>query len=130
MSSRIAFRAQRPEAANRPKEYNFLDKSTAIPKPTAVFTNVNYKTKGKTTDLPENYRKVVAYVEKTFSIPQDFEVSSTFGVHSGSCYERRLIAAYVWGQLTPKDGCTAKKMCVECGEFGHFRDDCEELLKQ
>jgi len=107
----------------------FSDENVGVNRPNNIFSHVDYKKKGEA-ELPKTYQKVVAYIEKSFDIPEDFEISSSYGVHSGSCYERRLIAAFAWGQLNPKKGVQAQKMCVECGEMGHFRDDCEELIKQ
>lgn len=120
---------RKPLVAAKSAKQRFSDSNTNVAQPRAVFRNVDYQTKGECV-VPENYRKVVAFIEENYTIPDDFEVSSAFGVHSGTCYERRLIAAYTWGQLNPKDGATHQKMCVECGALGHFRDDCEELLRQ
>ena len=123
MPGQITFQ-QKPRSLALPSS---TKKHGARSEPTAIFANLDYKRRGETA-LPENFMKVVAYVEDNFVVPENFEVLATFGVHSGSCYERRLIAAYTWGQLRPKNGQTAGKMCVECGQMGHYRDDCAELL--
>ena len=124
MSIRATFAAQ-PRAFPK-KEKHGVKKTT---QPSSIFAHLEYQKRGVTT-LPDNYKKVVSYVEKCFEVPKDFEISASYGVHSGSCYERRLIAAFVWGQLLPKPGVVPQKMCVECGQKGHFRDECEDLLRQ
>ena len=127
-ATHIRFPVQPPRTAP-PVSKKFSQENKGVNEPVAIFKHVDYQRRGEA-KLPHNYAKVAAYVEQNFVISEDFEVSSLYGVHSGSCYERRLIAAYTWGQLNPKPGVIAEKMCVECGCVGHFRDDCAALLQQ
>ena len=125
MASRITFQ-QKPTQVRQISQKKSGKSNPHQPR--AIYANVGYRQRGES-KLPATFRKVVQYVEANYNIPTDFEISSTYGVHSGVCYEKRLVAAYTWGQLTPKRGVTVKKLCVECGCEGHFRDDCETLIQ-
>ena len=54
------------------------------------------------------------------------------GIYSGTCHEQRVIDAYVSKMLVPlrgKDACLNVKMCIECGDQGHFGRDCEKMFE-
>lgn len=135
--STISFRPLPPGTTNK-KQFSRVETNhqsskgnIKINKPNAIFKKVGYFCKGTMASaLPQNFMKVVRYIESSFIIPEDFEVSQAYGVHSGSCYEKRLVAAYTWKQLNLKSGKKFIEMCVECGKEGHLRDECETLLRQ
>lgn len=71
------------------------------------------------------------YVRDHFLIPRDIEVDPKFGAHSGSCFEERVLRAYALGLLDVKadaKDCGPLLVCSHCGDEGHIRDDCSELL--
>ena len=75
------------------------------------------------------FRCVVEHIEASYDVPFDFEVSSEFGVHSDSCYEERLVAAWTHNQLELLPGKRRIKICHECASIGHMRDACPDLVK-
>lgn len=87
---------------------------------------VGYAPEGQS-DLTPNELKVFTFVTDNFAVPKDFE-NTSHGPLSGISFERRVISAFVFGQLEPlptaPPDVTATKMCVDCGELGHLPRDC------
>ena len=72
---------------------------------------------------------MIKHIEASYNVPLDFEVSSEFGVHSGSCYEERLVAAWTHKQLALLPGKEQIEICCECALTGHMRDTCPNLVE-
>ncbi|KAL9178760.1 hypothetical protein ACHAXT_003891 [Thalassiosira profunda] len=73
--------------------------------------------------------KAYRFVRENFLVPLDIEADPKFGPYSGSCFEERVIRAYSLGQLEPKGGVGEDALvCSYCGEEGHKREGCLELL--
>ena len=74
--------------------------------------------------------KAYRFVREHYLVPRDIEADPKFGPYSGSCFEERVIRAYSLGQLEPKGGGgeDALLVCSYCGEVGHKRGGCPELL--
>ena len=98
-------------------------------KPTHIHANLDYYRRG---DLALNQEtlKVYRFIRDNFHIPTHIEGSTKFGPLSGSCFEERVIRAYSLGELHPKDGRVKHDLlvCTYCGEEGHTRGECNELL--
>ena len=68
---------------------------------------------------------------------QDFDISHKYGPHSGLCHQERVIHAFENHQLVPLSTLNTKqksealetKMCVECGNQGHFRSTCTSMFE-
>lgn len=78
----------------------------------------------------ENKVKTLKYIEKHFNIPSDFEVNRKFGPKSGSCYEERVLGAYLNDLLETKDEKEPIKMCYSCAKYGHFPLYCPNFVPQ
>jgi hypothetical protein len=109
--------------------YQSGDEDAETFKPTHIHANVDYHHRGELA-LDANTLKVYRFVRDHFLIPATFEVDHKFGPLSGSCFEERVIRAYSLGELEPKG--EGKKndllVCTYCGEEGHVKGDCSELL--
>ena len=95
---------------------------------TPVFLHklLEYKRRGNA-QLSDVQHKVVAFIERHFHVPEDFERSHKFGPLSGMCFEERLIAAYANELLEPRvaTGNTSDlRICTNCGKHGHTKTDC------
>lgn len=98
-------------------------------KPTHIHANVDYHRRGDLA-LDAKTLKVYRFVREHFLIPKDIEAEHKFGPLSGSCFEERVIRAYSLGELEAKDGLDESDLhvCTYCGEEGHVKGDCSELL--
>lgn len=108
-------------------------KDAKLYKPTHIYANVGFHCRG---DLALDQGKLKAYrfIRNHYLIPLTFETDRQFGPHSGSCFEERVITAYSLGKLELKDeyrGVVDESslfVCSHCGDEGHKRDGCLELL--
>jgi len=105
-------------------------KKGKVYKPGHMHSSLDYHHRG---DLPLDQGKLKAYrfIRNHFLIPRDIEADPKFGTYSGSCFEERVIRAYTLGQLKPKKSklsASSLVVCSYCGEEGHARDDCPELV--
>ena len=106
----------------------------------ATFARLGYSCEGERA-LDPNIAKTFKFVREHYIIPSDFESSSEFGPLSGTCYESRVITAYMCGQLHRIDGVDKladspfpttrypdddMKMCRMCGSMGHFPRYCPD----
>lgn len=89
---------------------------------------VGYKTEGLS-QLTANQTAVVEWIKDNFIVPLDFDISHEFGPLSGVSYEERLLNAYMFGKIEPREGVTYRKRCWECGEFGHFPQHCPRVFE-
>ncbi len=100
--------------------------------PERTYSNIDYRHRGEI-PLDEPTTKAYRFVRNHFLVPKDIESDPKFGPHSGTCFEERVIRAYSLGMLTPKRrggrGDNAGLLvCTYCGEEGHKRDGCLELV--
>ena len=107
--------------------------------PVHIHSNVDYHRRG---DLVLDQGKLRAYrfIHNNFHIPKNIETDPTFGPLSGGCFEERVIRAYSLGKLElnkngkmmSKRGSTSGNemllVCSYCGDEGHKRDGCSQLL--
>eukprot|EP00904_Undaria_pinnatifida_P012247 jgi/Undpi1/8152/HiC_scaffold_24.g10622.m1 len=94
----------------------------------AIHKEVQYSTEGKA-QVAENTLKVFKFVSKSFVIPSDFEKDHKFGPLSGVSHEVRVVSAYMAGLLEARPGAaTGVKMCIECGNKGHFPRYCSSAF--
>ena len=101
--------------------------------PTYIHKNVGYARFGTALDrLSDGQKLAFAFVVDKFEIPADFETNRKYGPLSGTSYEERVLAAYATNGLTPsKDAdpdVIRKGICTFCGELGHKKKLCPELL--
>jgi len=114
------------------EELNETSKNNSAHKPERTYSNIDYRHRGEL-PLDEPTMKAYRFVRNHFLIPRDIESDPKFGPHSGTCFEERVIRAYSLGMLTLKkssdrgDGASLL-VCTYCGEEGHNRDECLELL--
>ena len=121
----------------------------AIGVPAYLHENVGYRRRGRSA-LSREKEAAVAHALSRCSVPADFEQSSEYGTLSGSCFEDRVLVAYMWKQvrvaaqppaqstvcatltrrpqLPLKPGCSYSEFCWECGKEGHFPKDCSLRL--
>ena len=95
---------------------------------TPVFLHklLKYKRRGDA-QLTDVQRTVMAFIERNFTVPGDFERSHKFGPLSGMCFEERLIAAYANEQLEPRlptADIAELRICTCCAKHGHTQTDC------
>ena len=101
--------------------------------PTYIHKNVGYARFGTALDrLSDGQKLAFAFVADKYHIPADFETNRKYGPLSGSSYEERVLAAYAIGGLAPSEGANSdvirKGICTFCGELGHKKKLCPELL--
>ena len=101
--------------------------------PTYIHKNVGYARFGTALDrLSDGQKLAFAFVVDKFEIPADFETNRKYGPLSGTSYEERVLAAYATNGLAPsKDvdpDVIRKGICTFCGELGHKKKLCPELL--
>ena len=101
--------------------------------PTYIHKNVGYARFGTALDrLSDGQKLAFAFVADKYHIPADFETNRKFGPLSGSSYEERVLAAYATDGLAPSEGADLdvirKGICTFCGELGHKKKLCPELL--
>ena len=101
--------------------------------PTYIHKNVGYARFGTALDrLSDGQKLAFAFVADKYHIPADFETNRKFGPLSGSSYEERVLAAYATDGLAPSEGADLdvirKGICTFCGELGHKKKSCPELL--
>ena len=101
--------------------------------PTYIHKNVGYQRFGTATDrLSDGQKLAFAFVVENYDIPADFETNRKYGPLSGTSYEERVLAAYATKGLTPSEDSDStlvrKGICTFCGELGHKKKLCPELL--
>ena len=96
---------------------------------THIHANLDYYSRGDLA-LKQETMKAYQFIRDHFHIPTHIEGDHKFGPLSGSCFEEIVIRAYCLGDLEPKDGREKSDLlvCTYCGEEGHTRGDCGELL--
>ncbi|KAL3761528.1 hypothetical protein ACHAW5_003076 [Stephanodiscus triporus] len=110
---------------------NNVAKGSRMYDPIEIHSKLDYHHRG---ELPLDRGRLRAYrfIRDNFLIPRDIEADPKFGVHSGSCFEERVIRAYSLGQLQPKKESKRSGrsllVCSYCGDQGHIRDGCLKLL--
>lgn len=72
---------------------------------------------------------VFQFVLQHFNLPEDLEHSMKYGPRSGSCFEERVLTAYMNNQLPVKQSSkqiaeAELRICIECGQPGHFPAYC------
>ena len=91
---------------------------------------IDYHHRGEVT-LTTGQKNAYRFIRNHFNVPRDIELNSEFGPWSGICFEERILRAYTLDQLMPKkvdiDG-RSLKVCTYCGEEGHLRNKCIELI--
>ena len=100
--------------------------SSAAPVQVFLHKLLKYKRRGDA-QLTDVQRTVMAFIERNFTVPEDFERSHKFGPLSGTCFEERLITAYANDQLEPRLAAadiTKLRMCTCCAKRGHAQTDC------
>jgi len=97
--------------------------------PSYVHKNVEYTTEGSS-KVSETTRQVFAWIVDRYEIPRDLEQKRKYGPLSGSCYEDRVIQQYTLGKLKRLEEAPDEenKICSECAEVGHRRDECPTLV--
>ncbi|KAL7515806.1 hypothetical protein ACHAWX_000882 [Stephanocyclus meneghinianus] len=104
------------------------EQDSKLYKPTHMHTNVTYRRRGELA-LDQRTLKAYRFVRDHFLIPSTFENDYKFGPLSGSCFEERVIRAYSLGQLAPrKTTASSLLVCTYCGEEGHKKESCADLL--
>eukprot|EP00937_MAST-01D_sp_MAST-1D-sp2_P001621 g1621.t1 len=91
---------------------------------------LQYKRKGDSTLTPV-MQKVFRFVARKCVVPDGFERSHKYGPLSGTCFEERLINAFLNEQLDLKDPSKSfadVAICTCCGARGHLRRDCPEAF--
>ena len=106
------------------------NKKKRLYEPGHIHSSLDYHHRG---DLPLDQGTLKAYrfIRNHFLIPKDIESDPKFGSYSGSCFEERVIRAYALGMLKQKDESMDKSdllVCSYCGDEGHQRDECSQLL--
>lgn len=101
--------------------------------PTYIHKNVGYARFGTALDrLSDGQKLAFAFVVENYDIPADFETNRKYGPLSGTSYEERVLAAYATNGLTPSEDTDSdlirKGICTFCGELGHKKKLCPELL--
>ena len=101
--------------------------------PTYIHKNVGYARFGTALDrLSDGQKLAFAFVVDKYDIPADFETNRKYGPLSGTSYEERVLAAYATDGLTPSEDADPdvirKGICTFCGELGHKKKLCPELL--
>lgn len=101
--------------------------------PTYIHKNVGYARFGTALDrLSDGQKLAFAFVVENYDIPADFETNRKYGPLSGTSYEERVLAAYATNGLTPSEDADSdlirKGICTFCGELGHKKKLCPELL--
>merc|ERR1740130_154819 len=115
------------DQSSRRTEKSKKKKLPAVHRPGALFCILGFKGRGETVNLSLGMKKAVTHIQKNYVVPRDFETSQKFGPHSGTCFEERLVAAYMHDQL--KCRCRRiPRICYECGVLGHDAKDCASLL--
>eukprot|EP00752_Nemacystus_decipiens_P011353 g10087.t1 len=97
----------------------------------AIHKEVQYSREGKGKDaVPEKTLAVFRFVKDAFVIPNGFEKDHKFGPLSGVSHEMRVVSAYMAGQLEARteEAKNGVKMCLECGNKGHFPRHCPVTL--
>jgi len=94
--------------------------------PYYLYKNLQYKREGEESQLSSRARKAFNLIKEHYIVPQNFETSRFYGPWSGTCYEERLMAAYEVGLLQPE--AEDIELCCFCGEVGHLRTNCSDLL--
>lgn len=100
--------------------------------PIHIHKNVGY-VREDLANVDDVTRKVYKFIQNKFVIPLDLETSRSYGPLSGSCYQERVITAYTLGRLQRKEGIEAddekeSRICSYCGEEGHMRVECPQLI--
>ena len=101
--------------------------------PTYIHKNVGYARFGTALDrLSDGQKLAFAFVVENYEIPADFETNRKYGPLSGTSYEERVLAAYATNGLNPSEDTDPtlirKGICTFCGELGHKKKLCPELL--
>ena len=101
--------------------------------PTYIHKNVGYARFGTALDrLSDGQKLAFAFVADKYHIPADFETNRKYGPLSGLSFEERVLAAYAIDGLAPSEGADSdvirKGICTFCGELGHKKKLCPELL--
>ena len=78
------------------------DREIAADERPFLHANVGYKVEGHA-DLTESTLKVFSWVKEHYSIPADFNTDHKFGALSGISFEERVISAYQFNLIQPKD---------------------------
>ena len=104
----------------------------ATTNPYHIHESIDYHHRGEVT-LSTGQMGAYRFIRNHFLIPRNIELDPDFGPWSGICFEERVLRAYTLGQLLPKkpkkggDG-SMLKVCTYCGNEGHKRDGCLELI--
>jgi hypothetical protein len=110
---------------------NNVARESNMYEPCKIHSKLGYHHRG---ELPLDQGRLRAYrfIRNNFLIPRDVEADLHFGVHSGSCFEERVIRAYSLGLLKPKKESKRSGrsllVCSFCGDQGHIRGRCSKLL--
>ena len=109
---------------------NISKKKAKLYEPGYIHSSLGYHHRGELS-LDHGTLNAYRFIRNHFLIPRDIETDPKFGPYSGSCFEERVIRAYSLGQLEPKEpksGESLLSVCTYCGDEGHKRDDCLDLL--
>ena len=104
-------------------DFESTEEETHVPH--YLYKNLQYRREGET-QLSTGARKAFNAIKVHYIVPQNFETSRLYGPWSGTCYEERLMSAYEVSQLQPK--AETVELCCFCGEIGHLKRDCPDLL--
>ena len=105
-------------------------KKKKVYEPGHIHSTLDYAHRGETA-LDQGALNAYRFIRNHFLIPCDIEANSKFGPHSGTSFEQRVIRAYTLGLLETKDESISEDsllVCSYCGDEGHKRDECTELL--
>jgi hypothetical protein len=80
--------------------------------PEALHACVGYKRQGKE-QLEPNMQVLFDFIDHEVELPSDFEVNKKYGSLSGTCFEERLLSAFIHGLLDKFSSSSAKQVKPE-----------------
>ncbi|KAL7525511.1 hypothetical protein ACHAWF_001394 [Thalassiosira exigua] len=95
-----------------------------------IHSSLDYKHRGEL-PLGQGTLKAYRFIRKNFLVPCNMEADPKFGVHSGCCFEERVLRAYSLALLKPKmpnQSVSSLRVCTNCGIEGHRRNCCPNLV--